>query len=43
MSREETRERQKPLSKILWFIALWAAGVAAIGAVGYAVRLVIGP
>ena len=24
--------------RLLWFVGLWAAGVAAVGAVGYAIR-----
>ncbi len=28
--------------KLLWFVALWAGGVLAVTAVGFAIRLVIG-
>lgn len=31
------------LRRLLWFIALWAAGVLTVGAVGYAVKLVLAP
>lgn len=27
--------------RLLWFVGLWAAGVAAVAAVAYAIRLVI--
>ncbi len=30
------------LRKILWFVALWCAGVATVGAVAYAIRAMIG-
>jgi len=30
------------LRKVLWFAALWAAGVLVLGVVAYALRLVIG-
>ncbi len=29
------------LRRLLWFVALWAAGVLAVGAVGYAIKLVL--
>ena len=29
------------LRRIVWFVALWAAGVAAVGAVAYAIRAVL--
>lgn len=33
---------QGPLPRrILWFIVLWLAGVAVLGAVAYAIRLVL--
>lgn len=34
-------DRSKPstLRRLLWFAALWAAGVLAVGAVGLAVKL----
>ncbi|MEQ8356314.1 MAG: DUF2474 family protein [Kiloniellaceae bacterium] len=28
--------------RLLWFVVLWAAGVAAVGAVGLAVKLALG-
>ncbi|RVU39160.1 DUF2474 family protein [Hwanghaeella grinnelliae] len=28
--------------RILWFIGLWCAGVAAVGALAYAIRFAIG-
>jgi preprotein translocase subunit Sss1 len=27
--------------RLLWFVALWAAGVAAVGAVGFVIRLAL--
>lgn len=29
--------------RLLWFVLLWAAGVAAVGAVGLLIRLVLAP
>lgn len=29
-------------SRVLWFVALWCAGVATVGVIAYAIRLVIG-
>ncbi|MCZ4261963.1 MAG: DUF2474 family protein [Limimaricola soesokkakensis] len=29
------------LRRVVWFVALWAAGVAAVGAVAYAIRAVL--
>lgn len=29
--------------RLLWFVALWAGSVAALGIVGYAIRLVLKP
>ena len=29
------------LRRLLWFVALWAAGVLAVGAVGYAIKLAL--
>lgn len=29
--------------RLLWFVALWGAGVLTIGAVGYAIKLVLSP
>jgi preprotein translocase subunit Sss1 len=28
--------------RLAWFIALWAAGVLAVGLVGYAIKLALG-
>lgn len=37
------RKRTATLHRVLWFVALWAAGVLAVGLVGYAIRLVLVP
>jgi hypothetical protein len=29
--------------RLLWFVALWAGSVAALGVVGYAIKLVLKP
>jgi len=29
--------------RLLWFVALWAGSVAALGIVGYAIKLVLKP
>jgi hypothetical protein len=29
-------------SRLLWFAGLWCAGVLAVGAVGYAIKLALG-
>lgn len=29
------------LRRVVWFVALWAAGVAVVGAVAYAIRAVL--
>lgn len=29
-------------SRLMWFVALWAAGVLAVGVVGYAIKLTLG-
>ncbi|GAB4394291.1 MAG: hypothetical protein Tsb0032_18090 [Kiloniellaceae bacterium] len=31
------------LRRVLWFLALWAAGVLTVGIVGYAIKLVLIP
>lgn len=36
-------ERKPVWQRLLWFAALWAASVAALGIVGYAIRLVLKP
>lgn len=28
--------------RLLWFVALWAGGVIAVGVVGYAIKLALG-
>ena len=28
-------------TRLLWFIGLWAAGVLAVGILGYAIRLIL--
>ena len=30
------------MSRLLWFAGLWCAGVAAVGIVGYAIKLILG-
>lgn len=30
------------LHRLLWFVALWAAGVLAVGVAGYLIKLVLG-
>ena len=29
-------------TQLLWFVAIWAAGVLAVGIVGYAIKLALG-
>ena len=37
-------ETPRPLwRRLLWFVALWAAGVGTVAIVGYGLRLWIGP
>ena len=37
-----SEDAQGPLwKKLVWFVGLWAAGVAAVGAVGLAIRAVL--
>lgn len=31
----------KTASKLVWFVGLWMAGVAVVGAIAYAIRLVL--
>jgi preprotein translocase subunit Sss1 len=39
-----TTEDRKPIwQRLLWFVALWAGSVAALGVVGYAIKLVLKP
>jgi hypothetical protein len=28
-------------NRLLWFVGIWAAGVLAVGVVGYAIRLIL--
>ena len=28
--------------RLVWFVALWAAGVAAVGIVGYGIKVMLG-
>lgn len=32
-----------PIRRLLWFAALWAAGVLVVAAIAYAIRFAIGP
>lgn len=36
-------ERLRPRDRLLWFVGLWAAGVATVSAVGYVIHLWLGP
>ena len=37
-------ETQRPIwQRLLWFVGLWAGSVAALGVVGYAIKLVLKP
>lgn len=37
-------EERKPIwQRLLWFVALWAGSVLALGIVGYAIKLVLKP
>jgi preprotein translocase subunit Sss1 len=29
------------VSQVLWFVGIWAAGVLAVGIVGYAIKLIL--
>lgn len=42
MQRDEEAPRSLP-RRLAWFVALWAGGVAVIGIVAWAIRLVIMP
>lgn len=42
MRDDRPAEKQSGMRRILWFIALWCAGVAAVGALAYAIRFAIG-
>lgn len=34
---------RRSLKRLLWFVAMWAAGVAAVGALSLAIRAVLAP
>jgi len=36
------RDRPSLLRRLAWFAALWAAGVLALAALGYGIRLALG-
>lgn len=39
-----TEGETRPLwQRLLWFVALWAGSVAALGVVGYGIKLVLKP
>jgi len=39
-----TDSETRPLwQRLLWFVGLWAGSVAALGVVGYAIKLVLKP
>lgn len=38
---EDGEVRTPVWQRLLWFVALWAGSVAALGIVGYAIRLVL--
>lgn len=35
------RGESTTLRRLLWFVALWAAGVLAVGVIGYAIKLIL--
>ncbi|MBK1667781.1 hypothetical protein CKO28_07005 [Rhodovibrio sodomensis] len=37
-----TAGADRPWKRLAWFAALWAASVAALGVVGYAIKLALG-
>jgi hypothetical protein len=39
----DSAERKPIWQRLLWFAALWAGSVAALGVVGYAIKLVLKP
>jgi preprotein translocase subunit Sss1 len=39
----DSAERKPIWQRLLWFVALWAGSVAALGVVGYAIKLVLKP
>jgi hypothetical protein len=38
-----TAGADRPWKRLAWFVGLWAGSVAALGLVGYAIKLAIGP
>lgn len=40
---EESEDRKPVWQRLLWFVALWAGSVAALGLVGYAIKMVLKP
>ncbi len=34
---------QRNLSRLLWFIGIWAAGVLTVTIIGYGIKLIIAP
>ena len=36
------RRRAGTVKRLLWFAALWLGGVAAVGLIAYAIRIVLG-
>ncbi len=39
MSPVPTQPQRPLLQRLLWFVALWAGGVATVATVGYGIRL----
>ena len=33
---------RQTISRLLWFVGLWAGGVLFVGIVGYAIKLILG-
>lgn len=42
MARDDGGRPSSAIGRLLWFVALWGAGVAAVAAVGWLIRLAIG-
>lgn len=42
MPEDRPAEKRSALGRVLWFVILWCAGVAAVGALAYAIRFAIG-
>lgn len=43
MTPAPERRRHPLVARLGWFVLLWAAGVGAVGAIGYVIRLWLGP